>query len=338
MGNRAALVLAGGGAKRFQTSKEYWQDKALVEINGKSLLVHVIENIKGTVGEIVVCVNDEQRLTQYKQLLDKQAIENVRFVVDQQGSPVKGPLLAIASGLQTVNAQYCLIVPTDMPFLKTKVADYLLVACKDYNVAVPIWPDGKVETLLMGLERQSCAEIAQTLCALNRANADGIIRGSSKLHLVSPLQQIHSIDTEFRSFVNINSQEDLANLKTRSIEGRVKDDVCFHRENLQVQQLRQLSDGQKLLDNGKFLEALPVFADCACRFEVSKLIFWAAISEEKLGETQLKLSKKTVAKQTYAKAAENYQKEAEAYTANDCTLLAERALADKAFCEEKVGA
>ena len=127
-------------------------------------------------------------------------MENVRFVVDQQGSPVKGPLLAIASGLQAVNAQYCLIVPTDMPFLKPEVADYLLEACKDYNVAVPVWPDGTVETLLMALERKSCAEIAQTLCALNRANADGIIRGSSKLHLVSPLQQIRGLDTELQKF------------------------------------------------------------------------------------------------------------------------------------------
>ena len=93
-----------------------------------------------------------------------------------KAASVKGPLLAIASGLQAVDAQYCLIVPTDMPFLKPEVADYLLEACKDYNVAVPIWPDGTVETLLMALERESCIEIAQTLCTLNRANADGIIR------------------------------------------------------------------------------------------------------------------------------------------------------------------
>ena len=337
MGNRAALVLAGGGAKRFQTSNLHWQDKALVEVDGKPLLVHVIENLKGAVDEIVVCVNDEQRLAKYKQLLEKQVTGNVRFVVDQQGSPVKGPLLAIASGLQAVNAQYCLIVPTDMPFLKPEVAEYLLEACKDYNVAVPIWPDGTIETLLMAMERQSCAETAQTLCVLNRANADGIIRGSSKLHLVSPLQQIRGLDNELRSFVNINSQEDLASLKTRSIEGPVLGDVCFHRASLPVEQLKWLRDGQNLLREGKFLETLPVFADCACHFEANKLVFWAAVSEEKLGETQLKLSKKTVAIQTYAKAVENYGKEAEAYTANDCKLLAERALADKAFCEGKIG-
>jgi molybdenum cofactor guanylyltransferase len=335
MGNRAALILAGGSAKRFQTSNQHWQDKALVEVDGKSLLVHVIENLKATVDEIVVCVNDEQRIAQYKQFLEKQAVGVVRFVVDQQDSPVKGPLLAIASGLQSVNDEYCLIVPTDMPFLKPKVADYLLEACKNYNVTVPIWPDGTLETLLMALERESCVKIAQTLCALNRANADGIIRGSSKLHLVSPLQQIRSLDNELKSFVNINSQEDLASLKTRSIEGSIIDDVCFHRINIPVEPLQRLRDGQKLLSEGEFLEAIPIFADCACRFEESKLVFWAAISEEKLGETQLKLSKKTVAKQTYAKAAENYGKEAEAYTANNCTLLTERALGDKAFCEDK---
>jgi molybdenum cofactor guanylyltransferase len=337
MGNRAALVLAGGSAKRFQTSNQ-WQDKALVEVEGKPLLAHVIENLNASVDEIMVCVNDEQRLSKYKQVLENQPIGNVRFVVDQQGSPVKGPILAITSGLHTVNAQYCLVVPTDMPFLKTEVAEYLLEACKDYNVAVPVWPDGTIETLLMALERESCTEIAQTLCALNRANADGIIRGASKLHLVSPLQQIHDLDNELRSFVNINSQEDLANLKTRSTEGPVTEDVCFHKANLPVEPLQRLRDGQKLLNEGKLLEALPVFADCACRFEANKLVFWAALSEEKLGETQLKLSKKTVAKQTYAKAVENFGKEAEAYTANDCTSLAQRALADKAFCIEKIGA
>ena len=337
MGNHAALILAGGSAKRFQTSNQ-WQDKALAEVEGKPLLVHVIENLKGVVDEILVCVNDEQRLTQYKQLLEKQATGKVRFVVDQQNSPIQGPLLAIASGLQATDAQYCLIVPTDMPFLKPQVADYLLEACKNYNVAVPVWPDGTIETLLMAIERESCVEIALTLCALNRANADGIIRSSSTLHLVSPLQQIRNLDPELKSFVNINSQEDLANLKTRSIEGPVTEDVCFRRANLPVEQLQHLRNGQKLLGEGKFLEALPVFADCACHFEANKLIFWAALCEEKLGETQLKLSKKTVAKQTYTKAAENYGKEAEAYTANDCTSLAQRALVDKAFCIEKIGA
>ena len=86
MNNRAALILAGGGAKRFQMPSQPWQDKALAEVDGKPLLLHVIENLKNTVDEIVVCVNDEQRLVQYKQLLEKHAIENVEFVVDQQGS------------------------------------------------------------------------------------------------------------------------------------------------------------------------------------------------------------------------------------------------------------
>jgi molybdopterin-guanine dinucleotide biosynthesis protein A len=92
MNCRAALILAGGGAKRFQMPRQPWQDKAQALIDGKPLLLHVIENLKKAVDKVVVCVNDEQRMVQYRQLLEKHAIEGIEFVVDQKGSIVKGPL------------------------------------------------------------------------------------------------------------------------------------------------------------------------------------------------------------------------------------------------------
>ncbi len=337
MTNRAALILSGGNAKRFQIQNQVWRDKALAKIKDKPLLVHVIEKLQDTVDTIAVCINDEQRLTQYRQLLKQHAIENIQFVVDQKHSPIKGPLLAIASGLKAVDAKYCLVVPTDMPFLNPKVADYLLNACKGYDVAVPMWPDGTVETLLMALERENCIEITQTLTALGRANADGIPRAAAKLHLVSPLKEILSLDPELRSFININSQEDLASLKTRSTDGPVRDDVHFDRGELPVTQLQHLRKAQNMLLEGNCLEAQNVFANCAFSFEASNSYFLAGVSEEKLAEAQLGRSKKTIAKQTFARAAANYAKEAIVYTVKGCKLLAERALADKTFCEEKTG-
>ena len=43
MTKRAALVLAGGKARRFQRRQEEWQDKALSQLFGKPLLIHVVE-------------------------------------------------------------------------------------------------------------------------------------------------------------------------------------------------------------------------------------------------------------------------------------------------------
>ena len=46
MTKRAALILAGGKARRFQTKDKDWEDKALAEISGKPLLIHAMENAR----------------------------------------------------------------------------------------------------------------------------------------------------------------------------------------------------------------------------------------------------------------------------------------------------
>ena len=97
----------------------------------------------------------------------------------------------------------------------------------------------------------------------------------------------------------------------------------------------------------KVLDAQKIFAFCASNFEVCDSFFWAALAEENLGEALLTLSHKQSesesgavldfeGKEAYLRAANNYRVEAEIYESNRCLLLAERALADKAWCESWV--
>jgi hypothetical protein len=209
----------------------------------------------------------------------------------------------------------------------------LLNACEGFDVAVPMWPDGTLETLLIALNRESCLEIAETLLTLGKANADSIPRGAAKLHLISPLKEISQLDPQLQSFININTPQDLDKPQTRSVEGSVKEDVCFDRGHLPIEQLKRLREAQKMLSEEKTLEAISVFGDCACKFESSGFYFWAAVSEEKLAQTQISRGKNAIAKQTYKRASENYAKEALLYQDKGCTTLAERATADKEFCE-----
>ena len=333
--NRAALVLAGGEAKRFQTPNQPWQDKALAEIESKPFLVHIVESLKGAVDSVAVCVDTLDRQTLYRRILAQYSVGDVEFVLDQTNRPIKGPLLAITSGLQAIDAEFVLVVPADMPFLKLQVVQYLLDACRSFDVAVPMWPDGTLETLLMALNREPCLEIAETLTALGRANADGIARGAGSLRLISPLHEIRRLDPDFRSFININSQQDLAEPKTRPLDGSVTQDVYFNRATLDLGQLRRLRNAQTMLVNDQTGEALNVFANCACGFEACGHYFWAAVAKEKLADAQLKRQKNAIAKLTYRAAAEDYQKEALLYQTENCTALAERALTDKQFCEAR---
>ena len=71
MNERAGIILSGGRSKRFQSPKKEQQDKALVKLLGKPLLIHSIENIRRVVDDVVICVNSEKRKKDYAEVLKK---------------------------------------------------------------------------------------------------------------------------------------------------------------------------------------------------------------------------------------------------------------------------
>jgi molybdenum cofactor guanylyltransferase len=344
MVKRAALILAGGKARRFQTIDKVWQDKALAQLQGKPLLIHAVEAVLGVASEIAVCVNDAHRRNMYAQVLQSNDLANVKLVVDEQVSGISGPNVAIMSGLKAVNADYCFTLPCDMPFLKPKVAEYLFEEGKGCDVEVPMWPNGRLETLMMVLERNMALEIAQTLCALKRPRSDDIPRGAGKTKLISPITHIRTLDPELKSFININSKEDLYKLKTRQSHGSITENLKLNLGVLSISDLHMLQEGAKLLQENKFNEAISNFNACISNFEALDLYFWAGVSGESQGEALFKLSVQQTeqkeatrldfeGKEAYLKAAKNYCIEAQVYEENSCRLLEERALADKMWCE-----
>jgi len=343
MTKRAALILAGGKSRRFQSKGERWEDKALATLSGKALLIRAVENVRGVVDEVAVSVNDEERGARYAEILKKNAFNAVQIVVDEKND-VSGPTVAIMSGLRRVQGDYCLTLPCDMPFLQPKVADYLFRQAESFEVAVPMWPNGRLETLLTVLDRRSGLEITETLCKLNRPRSDDIQRGASKILLASTVNEIKTLDPELKSFININSKEDLGRLQTRRVHGPVTENLRLNLGVLSISDLRLLREGARMVQEGKLSQAASTFASCASDFKVCGSFFWAAVSWENQGEALLNLSTQQVdpkaaaeadfeGKEAFANAANNYRLEAEMHEENRCMLLAQRALADKAWCE-----
>lgn len=344
MTKRAALILAGGKSRRFQSKGKKWQDKALAKLSGKPLLIRAIESVQGVVDEIAISVNDEERKAKYAQILKKYALTNIQIVVDEKNSHISGPNVAVMSGLKSVQADYCLTLPCDMPFLQPSVANYLFNEAEGFEVVVPMWPNGRLETLIMVLERHSGLEITDTLCKLKRPRSDDIPRGASKILFASPVNHIKTLDPELKSFININFKEDLNQLQTRRTHGPVTEDLQVNLGVLSISDLKLLREGAEMLREGKLSEAQSTFASCISNFEVSNSFFWAAVSGENQGEALLKLSQQQLdskaaseldfeGKEAFLRAANNYRIEAEIHEENRCILLAERALADKSWCE-----
>jgi molybdopterin-guanine dinucleotide biosynthesis protein A len=347
MTKQAAIILAGGKAHRFQGKQEEWQDKALAQLFGKPLLIHVVENAHGIVDEVVVCVNDETRKTKYADTLKKHNLGNVKLVVDEIISHVSGPNVAILTGLKSTKADLCVTLPCDMPLLKPKIIKYLFDTTGDAQVAVPMWPNGRIETLVMILERGKAAEITETLCQLRRPRSDDIIRGSSKVLFISPLGEMRALDPELKSFVNINRPEDLSKLHTRSAHGSITENFEATLGALLMPELQYLREASALRNENKFAEASTVFSSCAAKLEKQNSPFWGGVSREKEGEAllawsqlqkepELRAELDLKGKDAFLAAATNYRLEAKMHSESHCRFLAERAWADKAWCESWV--
>jgi len=293
------------------------------------------------VEEIVVVVNEnESRISQYHEVLQKYHVENARIVTDLKVKNLSGPLVAILTGLKFVDADYCITVPCDMPLLNRKVAKYLFDEIKGSIVAVPMWPNGRLETLLMVLDRKNTLAIADVLSQLGRSHPDDIIRGSSKTLFASPLGKIKMLDPELCSFVNINSQEDLSRLQPRQGQGSDPENLRLNLVALSVEEIQRLIYASLKEDSSDFLEASKAFSGSSDGLERVKSFFWAAISREHEAKSLLSLfehcGKSELIgdiKDAFLKAAKNYGLEAKIYQENRCYWLAERAKADRSWCE-----
>jgi hypothetical protein len=230
-----------------------------------------------------------------------------------------------------------------MPFLQPKVIDYMFNSAKDTRVVVPMWPNGRLETLTMILKKPEVLEIAKTLCMLGRPRSDDIIRGALNVLLISTVNEISAFDPELKSFININSQSDLARMQPRQAQGPVAGSLRLNLGDLPTSELRCLQTAAALFTEGKFLEASEAFSSCATRLEKGSC-FWAAISQENQGKTLLSLSKqqnkqeiaaeqKAKAEEALLKAASTYACEAEIYDGARGIFLAGRARSNKEWCE-----
>jgi molybdopterin-guanine dinucleotide biosynthesis protein A len=341
---RTALILAGGKGRRFQLERENWQDKALAELLGKPLLIHAVESVQKIVDEVIVCVNDDTRRTRYLDVLARFGFEKVKLVIDEQIEGLGGPIVAILTGLKHAKGEYCLTLPSDMPLLQPKVAEYLFDKAESSQIAVPKWPDGRLETLIMICERSSILRITDTLCQLGRPRPVDIIRGASEILFISPLAELRNLDPDLKSFVNINIRSDLTRLQTREVGGLTDRSLKVRLPSMQPEELQTFVKAVELKRKGDLSLSGQAFSSCSKVAEQKRSYFWGAIGREQEGKSLFESIKhqkdsgqaNDIAKQANAairKAAENYAAESTIHEANGITYLAGRAKEDQLWCE-----
>lgn len=199
----SALILAGGKGSRLG-----YQEKALIEIKGRPLIAIIIERLEKAVDNIIISVRDEEQGELLDSRLSGLMKTSYRFAYDAYKE--RGPLAGILSGLLACEDEYCFIAACDMPFMNRDVVKMLFKKCEHYDAAIPRWEDGFLEPLHAAYRREPM--IRETKKAIGKGETI-ILAPVSRLNVnYIEVDEIRKIDPGLRTFININTYEDIAKL------------------------------------------------------------------------------------------------------------------------------
>lgn len=210
MSERASAVVVAGGR-----SRRLGQDKRRLRLwgaGGPTLLEHTVEVVRALCADVVVVLNDPE---------DWPGLP-ARTVGDVY--PDGGALGGIYSGLAAAQEQYALVVACDMPFLSEALLAAMLARPRDYDALVPRTPTPGAARNALDAEPLHAVYARSCLDPMRATLESGRRQIAAFFPLVRVTymepEEIRRYDPAGRSFLNVNTAEQLAEAERRAGQGR----------------------------------------------------------------------------------------------------------------------
>jgi FdhD protein len=195
-----AAIMAGGRSMRMGV------DKTLLPVDGETLLARVVDAVSGVCAHTVVVTNRAE------QILEAGLPADTSVLFDEV--PFQGPLGGLVTALKDAPDDWVLAVAADIPWLEPDLIRALWGARDGAQVVVPVTEKG-VEPLL-ALYHRDCLPAARRVLASGRRRLVAMFPELTVVEL--PLESLRAADPGLRSLVNVNTPEDLADVRETEYE------------------------------------------------------------------------------------------------------------------------
>lgn len=205
----SVVILAGGSSSRMQSIHH---DKALIVIDEKALISHVVEAVNSLTDEIIIVISRDKAVKEYETILPKKA----HLVFDKSSyKDIKTPLLGLLTGCFFSTSEYILCLPCDSPYIEKKVLQILIEKTNSYDAVIPRWESGFIEPLHATYKRIPTIIAAQKALNKKKMNMRTLINNLKKVKYI-PIEQFKKVDPNLKTFININQPEDLKKVKVKN--------------------------------------------------------------------------------------------------------------------------
>lgn len=189
--NVTGILLAGGKSSRMG------KDKALLKYEDETFMSNSIKKLKKLFNEVIVVEGN----------INKYNIDNAKIIKDIY--PNMGPMGGIHAALKAAKNDWIFVIPCDMPLWEPLLVDEILKYRLDNDIVVPLF--NKRMEPLFALYKKTCIPKIEECLDKN------IIKVIELYPLVKTncvdLQNIFTLEECSKSFLNINTPEDLNKLR-----------------------------------------------------------------------------------------------------------------------------
>lgn len=204
---RTCIILAGGRSSRFGEDKRRLR---LWGAAGPALLERVVETAAALCDETIVVLNDPE------------AWGNLPATLVADRVPGAGPLGGLASGLAAARGGGALLLAADLPLLQPELLRAMLQLPDGYDALVPLRPHPDVGPRnplaaepLLAAYRASCLPAVEACLARGERQMTAPLSQLRVRYLRPDEWRRH--DPQGRSFLNVNSPGDVAELRRRGL-------------------------------------------------------------------------------------------------------------------------
>ena len=178
--------------------------KPLLPLGGRTLIEHVVAAVEPLVARVIVVTNDPGAT----------AFLGLPTVPDAE--PGRGPLMGLYSGLLACGTPHTLAVACDAPFLAPALLEALVARRRPDALTHPQTEHGPQP--MPGVYPTALAPTIASLLATGRA-ALRDLAASAPVELLTT-EEVRTLDPEGRTFMDLDTPEDLAAAQALLEEGR----------------------------------------------------------------------------------------------------------------------
>ena len=178
-----AIIMAGGDSQRMGT------DKGMLPIKDKTMIETIYEQLHGTFGRIVISTDN----------VEKYAFLDLPIIKDK--IPGQGPLMGIASALQSSDNELNFVVACDIPHINLTFVRSMLAEAEGFDAVIPAAGDGKYEPLFAVYRRSALESMNEVLSSGGHKISDVFARCKVKyIELEAELANLNT-RTEYEEFL-----------------------------------------------------------------------------------------------------------------------------------------